>query len=277
MITSHRAHPVWLVGKAGFEKACSELGYTPKWEAANNGEMDVNLNFFEQAIAEKPAGIIIFPANEESFTPVIDKAADAGIPVITIHMDAPKSKRKAYIGPDTKVYAEAVADRIGKLLNGKGNVGIMQGSNYPHENQVAKYFQDRLEAKYPGIKVVAHDFDTTEVVKATQKATDMIQKHPEMNAVFSTTGGGCLSWSQAMDETNTTGKIIVISMDITRQNLDLVKSGKIYAVVGQGIYDEGYKGVHLAVEKNPKKINITDMPIITKDMVDKYYSQTGGK
>ena len=277
MIPSHRAHPVWLVGKAGFEKACMELGYTPKWEAANNGELDQNVNYMEQAITEKAAGIIVFPGNQEAFTPVINKAVEAGIPVVTIHDDAAKSKRKAYIGPNQQVYAELVADRIGELLKGKGNVGIMQGSSYPSENRAARFFQERLKAKYPNIKVIAHDFDTTELVKATEKATNMIQKYPQLNAVFSTTGGGPVSWSKAMEETGKEGKIIVISMDVTQQNLDLVKSGKIYGIVAQGIYDEGYKGVHILFDKNAKTINYTDTPIVTKDMVDKFYSQTGGK
>lgn len=275
MIPSHRAHPVWLVGKAGFEKACKEMGYTAKWNAAENMELDVNVGYVEQAIAEKATGIIVFPYEQAAFTPVINKAVEAGIPVVTIHMDAPDSKRKAFIGPNPVTYATAAADRIGGLLKGKGNVGVMQGTYNNHENRVAKVFIARLAEKFPGIKVVAHDQDSTENVKATQKAIDMIQSHPNLNAVFSSTGGGALSWSKAMEETGKQGKIIVISMDVTRENLDLVKSGKIYAVIAQGIYDEGYKGVKLVTEKNPKVINYTDNTIITKDLVDKYYSQCG--
>jgi ribose transport system substrate-binding protein len=217
----------------------------------------------------------VFPHDETAFTRVIDKAVEAGIPVITIHWDASKSKRKAFIGPNPEIYAVAAADRIGEILKGKGNVGIMQGNFNPLENRVAKIFTDRLEKKYPDIKVVAHDEDTTEVVKATEKAINMIQRHPEMNAVFSSTGGGCVSWAKAMEETGKLGKMTVISMDVTRQNLDLVKSGKIYGTIAQGIYDEGYKGVKLLLEKNPTKVNYTDNTIITKDLVDKYYSQCG--
>jgi ribose transport system substrate-binding protein len=275
MIPSHRAHPVWLVGKAGFEKACAEMGYTPKWNAAENAELDVNIGYFEQAIAEKPAGILVFPSDEEAFTKVINKAVEAGIPVVTIHWDAPRSKRKAFIGPNPDAYAVAAADRIGELLQGKGNVGIMQGNFNPLENRVAKLFSDRLAAKYPQIKIVAHDEDTTEQVQATQKAINMIQKHPELNAVFSSTGGGAVSWSKAIEETGKTGQIQVISMDVTRQNLDLVKAGKIYAVISQGIYDEGYQGVKLLLAKNPPLITHTDNTIITKDLVDQYYNQTG--
>lgn len=277
MVTSHRAHPVWLVGKAGFQKACKEMGYTPKWNAAENAELDVNIDYVEQAIAEKASGIIVFPYNQDAFAPVINKAVDAGIPVITIHDDAPTSKRRAFIGPNPETYATAAADRIGEILKGAGNVGIMQGTFNPLENRVARIFQERLAAQFPNVKVVGVDTDTTEEVKATQKAAEMILKNPSMNAVFSTTGGGAISWSKAMEETGKLGQITVISMDLTRQNLDLVKSGKIYAVVDQGIYDEGYQGVHLLFEKDIKPINYTNNPLVTKDLVDQFYERTGGK
>ncbi|HUX02759.1 MAG TPA: substrate-binding domain-containing protein [Phycisphaerae bacterium] len=277
MIPSHRAHPVWLVGRNGFEKACREMGYTPKWNAAENAELDVNIGYVEQAIAERAAGILVFPYNDVAYTQVINKAAEAGIPVVTIHWDAPASKRKAFIGPDPEVYAVAAADRLGELLGGKGNVGIMQGNFNPLENKVARIFTGRLARKYPAIKVVAHDEDTTETVKATEKAINMIQTHPELNGVFSSTGGGAVSWSKAMEETGTLGRIYVISMDVTRQNLDLVKAGKIYGVIAQGIYDEGYQGVKLLLQDSPKPINYTDNTIITKDLADPYYSQCGGK
>jgi ribose transport system substrate-binding protein len=277
MIPSHRAHPVWLVGRNGFEKACRELGYTPKWNAAENAELDVNIGYVEQAIAERAAGILVFPYNDVAYTQVINKAVDAGIPVVTIHWDAPASKRKAFIGPNSDLYAVAAADRLGKLLGGKGNVGIMQGNFNPLENKVARIFTDRLAEKYPAIKVVARDEDTTETVKATEKATNMIQTHPELNGVFSSTGGGAVSWAKAMEETGTLGKIVVISMDITRQNLDLVKAGKIYGVIAQGIYDEGYRGVQLLLQDKPATTNYTDNTIVTKDLVDKYYGQCNGK
>lgn len=275
MIPSHRAHPVWLVGKAGFEKACKEQGYTAKWEAANAGEEDVNQNYMEQAIVEKAAGIIVFPGSGDGFNKTIDKAVAAGIPVVTVHGDAPKSKRKCFIGPNKQKYAEDVADRIGQLLKGKGNVAVMQGSHYPNENEVADFFVKRMNVKFPGIKILTHDYEGTEVLKATQKDIDTIGKFPNMQAVFCTTGGGAVTWSKAMEETKTLGKITVISMDLTKENLDMVKSGKIYAVVGQGIYDEGYKGVSMLFDKS-KGVTYTESPIITKDVVDKYYAQTGG-
>jgi ABC-type sugar transport system substrate-binding protein len=59
--------------------------------------MTAMINAFEQAIAEKPDGIITFGA-EGVLQPVIDKAVDAGIPVVTVDGDVSASKRIFFVG-----------------------------------------------------------------------------------------------------------------------------------------------------------------------------------
>jgi len=64
-------------------------------------------------------------------------------------------------------------------------------------------------------------------------------------------------------------------MDYTRVNLDLVKAGWVYAVVGQPLYEEVYRDVELLIAalkgEEVQFANTMDSPIITADMVDKYY------
>ena len=48
--------------------------------------MSAMVTAFEQAIARKPAGIIVV-GFESSLNAIVDKAVDAGIPVVTVDAD----------------------------------------------------------------------------------------------------------------------------------------------------------------------------------------------
>ena len=57
-------------------------------------------------------------------SPAINKAIDAGIPVITFGNDAPESKRLCYVGTDDYKAGWVAGKEVSQWLNGKGEVGI---------------------------------------------------------------------------------------------------------------------------------------------------------
>ena len=63
-------------------------------------------------------------------------------------------------------------------------------------------------------------------------------------------------------------------MDYTRPNLDLVKSGKVYGLVAQPLYDEFYQAVALvgqAIDGKPVQYkNLLPAPVILLKDLDKY-------
>src|SRR5438552_2206321 len=67
--------------------------------------------------------------------------------------------------------------------------------------------------------------------------------NPAVVAALSTTGGGPITWANAQKETGR--KLVIVGMDYTRVNLDLVKSGEVYAVIGQPLWEESYRAAEL--------------------------------
>ena len=66
-------------------------------------------------------------------------------------------------------------------------------------------------------------------------------------------------------------------MDYSEQNLDLVKSGEIFAVIAQPLFEEHALAAELfdkliRGEKVPFD-NLMEAPLVTKDNVQKYYDQ----
>ena len=65
-------------------------------------------------------------------------------------------------------------------------------------------------------------------------------------------------------------------MDYTRPNLDLVKSGEVYMLIGQPLYEECYWATVLLanylLDLPVPYENIMPAPLVTSDNVDQFYA-----
>ncbi len=143
---------------------------------------------------------------------------------------------KGVISCDPAAYAAIAAEKVGERIGGKGTVAITQGSFNTTENLVALTFKKTMAEKFPKVKVLDPIEEGFDPAAASAKAVALIRGNPDLMAAFSTTGGGPLTWATAQRDAGK--KIVVVGMDYTRVNLDLVKSGDVYAIIGQPLWEE---------------------------------------
>ena len=84
--------PYFIDHKLGLEFAGKELGVKTKFVGPVDYDMTAMVNTLEQTIAEKPAGILVV-GFDPALKPSIDKAAEAGIPIVTLDAEVYGSKR----------------------------------------------------------------------------------------------------------------------------------------------------------------------------------------
>ena len=75
---------------------------------------------FRDAMAKKPAGILVSVADPNVMKDPIDSAIAQGIPVITIDSDAPASKRLTFIGTNNYQAGLMGGRVLAEQLHGKG-------------------------------------------------------------------------------------------------------------------------------------------------------------
>lgn len=271
-----KSHPVVQIMIAGFLNRAEELGYAPKLFAPDDWDIPKAYDLMEAGMVQhKIEGMVLYMF-DDSVDLYVKKLADKGIHVVTAHTKVEEGKipgLEAWAACDATAYGKASAQAIGKQIGGKGTVAVTEGSFNPTEDAAAKGFTDEMKKSFPNVKVldvVEEGFDTP---TAIDRATAIMQANPEITGAFSTTGAGPSTWAGAQE--NTGKKICAIAMDYSRVNLDLVKSGKIYAVVAQPLYQEFAICAELLdkvlrggkIEYN----NLLDAPLVTKDNVEDYY------
>ncbi len=196
-------------------------------------EYDVpgQISAFDQAIARRPAGIAVFGV-DESLKPEINKAVEAGIPVVTYSGDVPDSKRSTFVGTNQHDLGFFGGQKIGEVLGGQGDVAILTISGVSMFDQREAGFREGF-GKYPGIKVVQTGDTKADTVTAINVAKAILQRFPNLAAFACTDSTGGIAASTAVKEAGKAGKIKVVSMDRNSDVLNMVKSGVLDGTIAQ--------------------------------------------
>lgn len=277
LVSNNKGHPVVQMMGYGFLDGAKKFGYTQaQWMGSDGGDLAPMISLAEAA-AGQGVKAVVMPVIDQSCYPVVKKLKDAGAFVVSAHfaVESPEvcPGLDAWCGPDAAQYAEECAIAIGDKLGGKGTVAITQSAFNNLENDVSAVFKSTMNEKYPDIKVLDPVVEGTDPAKSIAAAVALIQANPDIKGALSTTGGGPTTWAGAKDQTNRQD-IVVIGMDTTAVNLDLVKQGKVLAVVGQPLYEEFVYAVEMCDTLlrggTVEFTNIMDSPLIYAEDADEY-------
>ncbi len=268
--------PVFNYAKIGAERTAKEIGgIEVLWNAPVSADQLKQKEILESYITQRVDGIAISALNGDFLTETINRAIDAGIPVVTWDSDAPKSRRLAFYGVDDRASGIILGEQAIKLLGGKGKVAIITSMG-------ATNLQNRLDgarealAKAPGIEVV-EVFDIKEdVIRASEIIASGGRRYPDLAAWISV--GGWPVFTRNATATVDPAKTKVISFDTIDPALDLLREGKVQVLLGQKYFGWGSESIRLLHDiKNGKMPASTvidsGVDVVTKDNVEQYAEQ----
>ena len=270
-----KGHPVHQMTQIAFREGCRKLGYRCQIIGTETLDIAGTIALAEQALATGNAKGMAIWTGSPAWNPLIEKVGEAGIPVVLPHFPVDEGTvpgATGIISCDPADYATEAAQEIGKAIGGKGAVAVTQGSFNTTENMVAEVFTKTMREQYPEVKVLDPEEEGFDAPKAISKAVFLLQAHPDIVAAISTTGGGPTTWAGGQRETGR--EIVVVGMDYTRINLDLVKNGEIHAVIGQPLWSESFGAAEL-LDKAVRGEEIPwwtklPAPLITQDKLAHY-------
>ncbi|WP_433347563.1 ABC transporter substrate-binding protein [Microtetraspora malaysiensis] len=151
---------------------------------------DINqqISAVESLIQAKVNVLVILPNDGQQLNQVARKAMDAGIPVVNVDRVFPdKLSYRTWIGGDNYGMGVAAGHYIGKTLKDKGvsNPVILeiQGiATLPLTQDRSKGFADALQTY--GFKVTAQQDAKFTVESGTQVATNLLQAHKKIDAIW---------------------------------------------------------------------------------------------
>lgn len=229
--------PFWVDHKAALDDFGKATGAKTSFIGPPDFDVVAQARQLDELVARKPAGIILFIGDADAMTPGIDRAVDAGIPVILVISDAPKSKRFVHIGIDGVQAGKVGAELLAETIGGKGEVIL---GTFPSPNVLdrVKGYEQYFKANHPAIKVVATVNDKADPSFAPEAYAAAIAAHPNVVGIGGTDGDSGLGAARAVKEAGKADQIKIVAMDRNDDMLAEVESGPIVGSVVQKSYDE---------------------------------------
>ncbi len=231
-----------------------------------------------RAIESQVDGIILNPINSPMIRTAIDKAAEKGIPVITVDSDIPDSNRLCYVGLDG-VRASRVAGRLmGQFVGGEGEIAIISSAITTENNSYfvamrEQGFRKFITEIYPNIRIVecVESFEDPQITY--QKTKELLERFPHLNGIY-VTCGGVAEVGRALEESGRSRAIRVICFEEYPQILDLVRRDVVDVTLASGLIRQGRYPVELLMQKlvfdkePPEKQMFTELRILVRESID---------
>jgi len=288
-------NPYWVDARIGFKERGDQLGVKTEFTGPVDSNVQGQATQLDQVVAQKPNGILISPADAESLKPGIDRAIDAGIPVITVDTDSPQSKRLCYVGTANYESGLVVGTLLAKALGGKGKVGISNLSGQWNLEERERGVKDALKA-YPDIHYVQTVNDRADDQIAVTRNREMISANPDLAGICGLNAASGPGIAKAVLESGKKGQIKIVCFDRNEDMLNYIADGTIEASVAQKTHLMASLALQMLYDLNNGKIGHlpdwrvaqapplpasvdTGIMVITKDNVEQFRhgEQAGGQ
>ena len=248
----------WQSVHAGAVKSAWKHNVKIVWDGpANETDIATEMQIVETMINRRVDAIALAPSDRSAFKIVVDRAHDAGIPVVIYDSGIDTDKYTTFVATDNYLGGQMGADRLGQILHGKGKIVMVKtvpggASTTAREDG----FRDELKAKFPDIKILDERFGMASIAQSLTVTENMLTAHPDLDGMFSSNESGSEGAARALKGRRS--KIKLVGFDSSPALIDNLKAGWIHTLIiqdpfrmGETAFDEAMKAVR--GEKVPKK------------------------
>ncbi|MEO5805225.1 ABC transporter substrate-binding protein [Devosia sp.] len=243
----------WQIVLAGARAAGKDLGVNVP-ELGAQAETDINgqISILENAVAGKPAAVVISPTEKSALGAPITEAAKS-VPIIGIDSAADSTAFTSFLTTDNvqggRIAADGLAAAI-KAATGKEEGEVALITSVPNAGSLEerkKGFTEQLAAKYPGLKLVADKYADGQAATGLNITTDLLTANPNLVGIFASNLIMAQGAGQALAENGAAAKVALIGFDSDDKLVGFLKDGTIDALVVQDPYRMGYDGIKTAL------------------------------
>lgn len=277
IIVNDPANPYWFTEGEVAKKTAEELGYTAN-VGAHRGDTNTESTLIDTAITNKSVAIILDPANADGSVGAVQKAVDAGIPVLLVNAEInQEGLAKAQLVSNNAQGAALGAQAWVEAVGDKGKYVELFGAPSDNNAQTRSNGYETVLSQYPDLEKVGKEVADWDRTKGYQKMQSLLQANPDINGVISGNDEMALGAVAALKEAGKLASVKVGGFDGSPDAVAAVKAGELQYTVLQpvAIFSEAAVRQADSFIKTGKtgvdtEKQLFDCLLITKDNADKY-------
>lgn len=198
-----------------------------------NEETDIEgqIRIIEAQISAQVDALAVAPSQADQLAPTLQKAVDAGIPVVLIDTNIESFEAKsAFVGTDNRLGGQLAGEFIAGKLQAGDEVAIIRGAaGDPVHNLREEGAREALEAA--GLTVVAVQPADSDRAKGQSVAENLLTANPNLKAIYATNDEMALG---AYNAAAAAGKeLVIVGFDASPDALQSISDGQLAGSVAQ--------------------------------------------
>lgn len=252
--------PFWDVAAAGARAAEAEFGVEVEVVFPSPSTVEVQQQKVQDLMVRGIDGLAVSPVDAENMTPFLDGLADR-VQLITHDSDAPKSKRRCFIGVDNYEAGRACGELLVEALPEGGQVAIFVGRLEQDNARLRRQGvidallgrssdatrSDAVDAELSGngFTIVATRTDDFDAARAKSNVEDTLVKYPDLAGVAGLFAYNAPACVEALRGAGRLGQVAIASFDEQDATLDGIAAGHVLGTVSQNPFQYGYESVRI--------------------------------
>ena len=176
----------------------------------------------------------------------VRKALEAHIPTVIVSSPLPLAPQSglSYILNDDHETGQLAARRLGRVLGGKGTVGLLSlDPNLLGLMAQVRAFEETLRDEFPQVQIVDRRLGAFNGAEVQQITADVLDRFPSLNALVSFTAVATRGAFLVLRKRDQGRRIKLIGCEQEADIIEAVAQGEIDALVAQDSYQMGYKAI----------------------------------
>jgi simple sugar transport system substrate-binding protein len=213
--------------EVGIQEQAKELGWDAWMVGPTSADPALQVRAVEDLIAQGVDAIGVVPNDAEVLEPVLQRAREQGIIVITHESPAQRNVDWNFELASSQGFGEAHAELLAEAMGGEGKYAVYVGSlTVPLHNAWADAAIAWIEANHPQMELVADRFGVAESVDDSRNtALDLMRAHPDLKGFLAFGSQGPIGAGRAVQERRKEGEIAVLGPFSPGQGRRLVHDG----------------------------------------------------
>ena len=215
--------------EVGIEEQGEKLGVDAFMIGPTSADPALQVRAIEDLIAQGVDVIGVVPNDAEVLEPVLKKAMDQGIKVITHESPDQHNVNYNFELASSDGFGEAHAKLLAEKMGGKGQYAVFVGSlTVPLHNAWADAAIAYLKENYPDMELVGERHGVAESADDSRRtALELMSANPDLKGFLAFGSQGPIGAGRAIEERRKGGEVFVLGPFSPGQGQKLVKEGVI--------------------------------------------------
>lgn len=235
----------------GFADGIEEQGFEAITRAPDQPTAEAQIQIIEQLIAQKVASISITGNDFDALEPVLTRAMDAGIVVLSADSAVNPASRLTHINQaDSEMIGRTLIQAAYEMADGAGDIAILSAtSQASNQNLWIEWMKKELAEnadKYKDLNLVRIAYGDDLRDKSVSETEGLLQSFPNLKVIIAPTTVGIAAAGRVVTDRGLIGQVKVTGLGLPSEMAEYIENGACPYMFLWNPIDVGYLTAYAA-------------------------------